>query len=76
MGLRGYYFAKTDQRETAEQYNEILQEMAPNFPMAKRLNRELHPGIFTRLLRRMAGDQTRRIDDKGETKEMNETDES
>ena len=79
MGLMGYYFAKTDQRELAEQYNEILQEMAPDFPMAKRLNRELHPGPLVRLLRRMAGDQTGKagkISDKGEPEETDESDEA
>ena len=58
MGIMGLSFAKTDQREMAEEYNEALQEMAPDFPMAKRLNRELNPGMLTRLLRRMAGEQT------------------
>ena len=56
MGIMGLYFAKTDQREMAEKYNEMLQETAPYFPMAKRLNRELNPGIFTRLLKRLAGE--------------------
>jgi tetratricopeptide (TPR) repeat protein len=56
MGIIGFYFAKTDQREMAERYNEMLQETAPDFPMAKRLNRELNPGILTRLLKRLANE--------------------
>lgn len=57
MGIMGFYFAKTGQQETAETYNEILQEMASDFPMAKRLNRELHPGPLIRLLKRLAGEE-------------------
>ena len=55
MGTMGMYFYKTDQRELAEQYNNSLQEIAPNYPMAKRLNRALYPSIFTRMKRRLFG---------------------
>ena len=56
MGVMGLYFAKTDQRETAEEYNNILQKIASDFPIAKALKRELHPGIITRLFQRLLGE--------------------
>jgi len=56
MGIMGLYFTRTDQREIAEKYNEILQEIAPDFPIAKALNRELNPGIITRVKKRLLGE--------------------
>jgi len=56
MGIMGLYFTRTDQREIAEKYNEILQEIAPDFPIAKALNRELNPGIMTRVKKRLLGE--------------------
>ena len=56
MGIMGIYFARTNQREIAEKYNEILQEIAPDFPIVKMLNRELNPGITTRAWKRLLGD--------------------
>jgi hypothetical protein len=53
MGIMGLYFARINEREIAENYNEILQEIASDFPVAKALNRELHPGIVTRALKRL-----------------------
>jgi tetratricopeptide (TPR) repeat protein len=55
MGIMGLYFTRNDQRGVAEKYNEILQEIAPDFPIAKALNRELNPGPMTRLRRRLLG---------------------
>jgi tetratricopeptide (TPR) repeat protein len=55
MGIVGLYFAKTNQGELAEKYNEILQELDPDILIAKRLNRELNPGFLTRLSRRLSG---------------------
>jgi len=56
MLYMGLYFTRTDQREIAEKYNEILQEIAPDFPIAKALNRELNPGIMTRVKKRLLGE--------------------
>jgi tetratricopeptide (TPR) repeat protein len=53
MGIMGLYFTRIDQRGVAEKYNEILQEIAPDFPIVKALNRELNPGTMTRLRRRL-----------------------
>jgi tetratricopeptide (TPR) repeat protein len=53
MGIMGLYFARINEREIAENYNEILQEIASDFPVAKMLKRELHPGIVTRALKRL-----------------------
>jgi tetratricopeptide (TPR) repeat protein len=55
MGVIGLYFARTNQREIAEKYNEILQEIASGFPIARALNRELHPGVATRVMKRLLG---------------------
>lgn len=49
FGVMGLYFAKTNQREAAEVYYEMLKELAPHFPITRQLSRELHPGIFARL---------------------------
>jgi len=53
MGLIGLYFYETDERELAAQYNDILQEIAPDYPMAKRLKRKLSPNLFVRLWKRL-----------------------
>ncbi len=58
MGIMGIYFSRTNQREIAEKYNEILQEIASDFPIAKMLNRELNPGIISRSMKRLLGEQT------------------
>jgi tetratricopeptide (TPR) repeat protein len=58
MGVMGLYFSKTDQREIAELYNEILQEIASDFPIAKMLNRELNPGLISRAMKRLVGEHT------------------
>ncbi|MCP4360191.1 MAG: hypothetical protein GY796_19460 [Chloroflexi bacterium] len=53
MGFIGVYFYEIGERETAEMYNEILQEIAPEYPMSKRLKIKLYPGIIVRLLNRL-----------------------
>jgi tetratricopeptide (TPR) repeat protein len=50
MGLIGVYFFETGERETAEMYYEILKEVAPGYPMTKRLRRKLHPSLLQRFL--------------------------
>lgn len=56
MGIIGLYFARIGERETAEKYDEILQEIASEFPIAKSLNRELHPSVTTRIVKRLLGE--------------------
>lgn len=53
MGFIGIYFYEIGEREAAEQYHEILQEIASEYPMAKRLKRKLHPSMIVRLLNRL-----------------------
>ena len=45
MGVMGLYFAATNQWEIADRYNQVLQEIAPEFPIAKRLKRKLNPDL-------------------------------
>ncbi|NOZ71404.1 MAG: hypothetical protein GXP38_05735 [Chloroflexi bacterium] len=58
MGIMGLYFYRTNQREIAEKYNEIVQEIASDFPIARWLNRELNPGITTRVLKKLLGEKS------------------
>lgn len=53
MGVVGVYFYEIGEREAAEKHYEILREIAPSYPMTKRLKRRLKPGIFLRLMRRL-----------------------
>ena len=56
MGIMGLYFVRTNQREVAEKYNEILQQLDPDYPIAKILNRELNPPAILQILKRLAGE--------------------
>jgi tetratricopeptide (TPR) repeat protein len=56
MGIMGLYFARIGDLEMAEKYNELLQEIASEYPIAKALYRELHPGVTTRVLKRLLGE--------------------
>jgi len=59
MGLIGVYFFETGEREAAEKYYEILQQIAPGYPMTKRLRRKLFPNLLQRLwLRLMSQSQS------------------
>lgn len=53
MGLIGIYFFEIGEREAAEKFYDILHEIAPKYPMAKRLKRRLYPSIINRLLSRL-----------------------
>jgi len=46
MGLMGLYFVRKDQPEIAQLYNEILQKIAPDAPVTKRLSKELNFGLL------------------------------
>ncbi len=54
MGVMGLYFARTNQREQAEKYNEILQQLDPDSQMARMLDSELNPPNSLRILKRLA----------------------
>jgi tetratricopeptide (TPR) repeat protein len=55
MGLVGIYFLGLGEREAAERYYEILQQVAPDEPLTVQLGRQLHPGCLLGLLQRLAG---------------------
>jgi len=55
MGLIGAYFFETGEREAAEKYYKILQQIAPGYPMTKRLRRKLFPNLLQRLWLRLMG---------------------
>jgi len=50
MGIMGWYFIETDEREIAKKYYEILKQIAPHHPLTRRLHRKLLWGGFRRLL--------------------------
>lgn len=55
MGLMGLYFYEIHEREVAEKYHEILQAVAPDYPMTKKLKRKLSPNPLARLWKRLTG---------------------
>jgi tetratricopeptide (TPR) repeat protein len=55
MGLVGVYFFEIGEIEKAEKYYEILQEIAPDFPMTKRLHQKMHPSLVQRLWNLLRG---------------------
>lgn len=50
MGLLGMYFHETHALEVAQKYNGISRMIAPDYLMAKRLNRKLPPNLFDRFV--------------------------
>ena len=55
MGLIGVYFFETGQPDVAERYYEMLEQIAPDYPMTRLLQSKLHPTFLGRILKRMAG---------------------
>jgi len=55
MGIAGLYFLAIGNRELAEHYNKLLQQIAPDFPLTTRLHKKLFPGLLRRLWRSMTG---------------------
>jgi tetratricopeptide (TPR) repeat protein len=53
MGIIGVYFFETGQEELAKQYYDVLNQIGPDYPMAKRLHRKLYPGPLRRLWGRL-----------------------
>ncbi len=60
-GLIGIYFLEIGERDLAENYFDLLKQIAPEYPMTKLLRRKLYPGFFKRMFRRLAG-QTKSIE--------------
>jgi tetratricopeptide (TPR) repeat protein len=52
MGLVGIYWVKIGKREAAQKYYELLEQVAPDYPMTKQLRSTLFPGLLQRLLGR------------------------
>jgi tetratricopeptide (TPR) repeat protein len=50
MGLVGIYFFEIGERDTAEKYYAVLQQIGPGYPITKQLRKRLFPGLFRRLL--------------------------
>jgi tetratricopeptide (TPR) repeat protein len=55
MGLVGVYFCEIGERDAAKKYYDILKQIAPGYPMTKRLRRRLFPGLLRRLFLRLTG---------------------
>jgi tetratricopeptide (TPR) repeat protein len=55
MGLIGIYFFDSGDRDTATKYYDLLQQLAPNYPVAKQLRSRLFPNLLQRMLRRLVG---------------------
>jgi len=55
MGLVGLYFLAIGNREAAEQYDKLLKQIAPDFPLTQRLHKNLWPSRWRRLLRGLTG---------------------
>ena len=55
MAFIGIYFLKTGKKEMAEQYYNIIAEIACDYPMTQQLRKQLYPGLFRRILRKMVG---------------------
>jgi len=55
MAFIGIYFLKTGKKELAEQYYKIISEIAYDYPMTQELRKELYPGLFRRIFRKMIG---------------------
>lgn len=55
LGVAGCYFLAIGHRELAAHYEAFLQDVAPDFPITRRLHKQLFPGLLRRLWRRVTG---------------------
>jgi tetratricopeptide (TPR) repeat protein len=55
MGLVGMYFVEIGERDAAEKYYDVLQQIGPRYPVTRQLRNRLFPGLFTRLYLRLTG---------------------
>lgn len=53
MGMIGLYFYETQRRDLAQQYYDVLQKLAPNHPMTRRLKQRLAPNLIDSLRARL-----------------------
>jgi tetratricopeptide (TPR) repeat protein len=53
MGLVGIYFVEIGERDTAEKYYDVLQQIGRRYPITKQLRNRLFPGLFRRLYLRL-----------------------
>lgn len=53
MSIIGLYFAAIGNREAAERYHALLLDLAPDFPLTKRLHKTLFPSLWRRIWRRV-----------------------
>jgi len=54
MGLMGAYFCEIGERDMAQKYYQIMNELDPQDPQTRRLRRKLHPGPLGGLQSRLA----------------------
>jgi tetratricopeptide (TPR) repeat protein len=55
MGIVGLYFLAIGNRELAEHHDSLLQQIAPDFPLTRRLHKKLFPGLLRRFWHRVTG---------------------
>ncbi len=55
MGIMGIYFFKMDKREIAESHYKILKEIADDYPVTKKLHKQLHPGFLKPMIKSLLG---------------------
>ena len=55
MGIVGLYFLAIGNRELAEHYDSLLQQIAPDFPLTRRLHKKLFPGLLRRFWQNITG---------------------
>jgi hypothetical protein len=55
MGLVGIYFLEIGERDIAEKYYDVLQQIGRGYPITKQLRNRLFPGLFRRLYLRLTG---------------------
>jgi tetratricopeptide (TPR) repeat protein len=55
MGFIGIYFFRIGEQDMAKKYYDLLQQIAPDYPVVEQLRRLLFPSLLRRLLVRLAG---------------------
>jgi len=55
MGIAGLYFLAIGQRELAEHYDNLPQQIAPDFPLTTHLHKKLFPGLLRRFWQSVTG---------------------
>jgi tetratricopeptide (TPR) repeat protein len=55
MGLVGIYFFEIGERDAAQKYYDVLQQIGGGYPITRQLRRRLSPGVFGRLYLYLTG---------------------